>query len=61
MPQAVRRRTPVLLSTVIAALFLAPGAAAQTARQQSASATLPSETPAHFNVATATWDYQRVT
>ena len=59
MTPAFRRRTFLLLSNVIAALPLAASTAAQTASQQPAPATLPTETPAHFKVATATWDYER--
>src|SRR5690349_16660150 len=59
MTLALCRRTSFLIANVTVALFFVAGAAAQTASQQSAPATLPSETPAQFKPATATWDYSR--
>ena len=59
MTPALRRSTYLLLNHAIVALLLAASARAQTASPQSAPATLPSETPAHFKVATASWDYER--
>src|SRR5947207_2180355 len=59
MTPALLRRTRLLLNTAIVALLLPANARAQTASQQSAPTTLPSETPAHLKVATATWDYER--
>src|SRR5437879_7313196 len=59
MTPALLRRTRLLLNTAVVALLLPANARAQTASQQSAPTTLPSETPAHLKVATATWDYER--
>ena len=59
MTPALRCRTSLLLHNAIVALLLTTSAAAQTAPQQTAPATLPSETPAQFQSATATWDYTR--
>src|SRR5437660_254286 len=59
MTPALLRRTRLLLTTAVVALLLPANARAQTASQQSAPTTLPSETPAHLKVATATWDYER--
>src|SRR5947209_1323150 len=59
MTPALLRRTRLLLNTAVVALLLPANARAQMASQQSAPTTLPSETPAHLKVATATWDYER--
>src|SRR5437879_9591271 len=59
MTPALLRRTRLLLNTAVVALLLPANARAQTASQQSAPTTLPSKTPAHLEVATATWDYER--
>ncbi|MBA0088140.1 MAG: glutaryl-7-ACA acylase, partial [Acidobacteria bacterium Pan2503] len=59
MTPALRRSPCLLLNHAIVALLLAASARAQIASPQSAPATLPSETPAHFKVATASWDYER--
>src|SRR5437660_331450 len=59
MTPALLRRTRLLLNTAVVGLLLPANARAQTASQQSAPTTLPSETQAHLKVATATWDYER--
>ncbi len=48
-----------LRAPVFAALLLGQLSVAQTPPPQSSQATLPSETPAHFEAATATFDYTR--
>src|SRR5947199_9354416 len=59
MTPALLRRTRLLLNTAVVALLLPANARAQTASQQSAPTTLPSEIAAHLKVATATWDCER--
>ena len=59
MIPAFRGCTFVLFANTIAALLLAPNAAAQSTKQQSSQATLVNETPAQLKVADGTWDYTR--
>ena len=59
MKPIVRYTLVFLRALVFAALPLGQLSVAQTPSPQSTQATLPSETPAHFEAATATFDYTR--
>jgi uncharacterized protein len=59
MKRIVRRSSIFLFAPVFASLFLSPSSEAQTPSPQPSQATLPSETPAHFEPATASFDYAR--
>jgi uncharacterized protein len=59
MKPIVRYTLVFLRAPVFAALLLGQLSVAQTPSPQSSQVTLPSETPAHFEAATATFDYTR--
>ncbi|HYL85942.1 MAG TPA: CocE/NonD family hydrolase [Candidatus Angelobacter sp.] len=59
MTRIARRLNSVLLGILLGAPFLAKSASAQTPSGQSAPATLPNETPAHFKTVQDTWEYTR--